>query len=60
MVWKHVGYVGFTRKKDRILVALKHQYYVANLAEVRELLDKKREFALIYEPPKVEKEIKQQ
>ena len=53
------GYVGYTRAKNRILIALKHEYYTVDLAELQELLEKKREFALIYEPPKVEEEKKQ-
>ena len=54
MPWPHVGYIGFSKKGTKILVALKHEYFVADLIELQKLLDKKRKFVLIYQPPKTE------
>ena len=54
MAWKDCGYVSFTKKGDRILIVVKHMRYVADLAEIKEVLDGKRNYTLIFEPPEKE------
>ena len=56
MSWEHVGYIGFSKKGTKILIALKHEYFVADLIELQELLNKKRDYVLIYQPPRPEGE----
>ncbi len=57
MVWKDCGYLSFTKKGDKILIVLKHGHYVADLKEVVEVIDKKRNYTLIFEPPTEKEEV---
>jgi len=54
--WKDCGYLTYTKKGDRILIVLKHERYVCDLAEVEQVLAKERDYTEIFEPPKVEEE----
>jgi hypothetical protein len=49
--WRDCGYLGYTRAHDKILIVLKNEHYVADLGEIREVLDGKRDYTLIFEPP---------
>jgi hypothetical protein len=47
---KDCGYLSFTKKGDRVLIVVKHARYVADLQEVKEVLEGKRNYTLILEP----------
>jgi hypothetical protein len=51
MVWKDCGYVSLTKNHRQVLIVLKHQRYVVYLSQLREVVDEKRSYTLIYEPP---------
>jgi hypothetical protein len=44
MAWKECGYFSFTKKGDRLLIVLKHQKYVADLKDVKAVLDGKQTY----------------
>lgn len=51
MVWKDCGYVSYTKSGKQILVVLKRQRYVVKIDELKQVLDGKKDYTLIYEPP---------
>jgi len=50
--WKDCGYISYTKKGDGILLVLKNQRYFIKLNELQQVLEKKRNYALLYEPVK--------
>jgi hypothetical protein len=58
MVWKDCGYLSFTKKGDKVLIVVKRARYVADLKEVTDVLDGKRSYTLIFEPPTEEVNVK--
>jgi hypothetical protein len=55
-MWKKCGYLSLTKKGDKLTVMVKHVHYIADLKEIKEVLDGKRNFTLIFEPPEEEKD----
>lgn len=51
MVWKDCGYLSLTKDGKKVSVVVKHIRYVVNLEEFKEVLDGKRRYTLILEPP---------
>jgi hypothetical protein len=50
-MWKDVGYFSITKKGIGANVVIKHARYYVKLEEIREVLEGKKEFCLIYEAP---------
>lgn len=51
MVWKDCGYLSLTKDGKKVSVVVKKVRYFMVLDEVRDVLDKKKDYALIFEPP---------
>jgi hypothetical protein len=50
MVWKDCGYLSLTKDCKKVSVVVKHTRYVANLDELKAVLEGKQGYALILEP----------
>ena len=48
-MWKDIGYISISKKGTVLSVVVKHKRYIVHLDEAREVLDGKRNYALIYE-----------
>lgn len=51
MVWKSCGYLSLTKNGKKLSIVVKHVRYFISLAEVKDVLDGKRNYTLILEPP---------
>jgi len=51
MVWKDCGYFTLTKNKQKVSVVIKHVRYYLEIEKVKEVLDGKLPYALVYEPP---------
>jgi hypothetical protein len=51
-VWKDCGYISLTKDGKKVRVTVKRQYYIADLEEVRRVMDGKMAYTLILEPLK--------
>jgi len=58
MVWKDCGYVSLTKNGKNLSVVIKHVRYFVKIDEVKEVLEGKKAYTLVYEPPQKE-EVKQ-
>jgi len=52
MVWKECGYLSLTKDGKKITVMIKYVRYIANLDELKTVLDGKLGFTGVYEPIK--------
>ncbi len=52
MNWKDCGYLSLTKDSKKVTVMVKHERYLANLEELKAVLDGKQKFTLILEPIK--------
>ena len=50
--WKDCGYISLTKDTKNITVKVKGVGYFVKLAELKEVLEGKKDFVLIYEPIK--------
>jgi len=50
MVWKDCGYLSLTKDGKKVSVVLKKARYIANLEELRKVLDGKKTYTFILEP----------
>lgn len=51
MVWKDCGYLSLTKDGKKVSVVIKKVRYFVVLAEVKDVLNETKGYALIYEPP---------
>ena len=50
MNWKDCGYISLTKDGKNVTVKVKKVGYFVKLAELKEVLEGKKDFILIYEP----------
>jgi hypothetical protein len=50
MVWKDCGYFSLTKNGRKVSIIIKKVRYITSLEEVKDVLDGKRNYALIFEP----------
>lgn len=50
MNWKDCGYISLTKDRKNVTVKVKNVGYFVKLAELKEVLEGKKDFILIYEP----------
>ena len=48
-MWEKCGYISLTKDRKKITVMVKHVHYIANLGELKAVLDGKVGFTGIYE-----------
>jgi hypothetical protein len=51
MVWKDCGYLSLTKDGKKVSVVVHHVRYFINLEEAKAVLESKRNYALVFEPP---------
>ena len=51
MVWKDCGYFSLTKDKKGVAVVVKHTRYYLKFEEVKEVVEGKKEYTLVYEAP---------
>ncbi len=54
MVWKDCGYVSLTKNSLKLSVVIKHVRYFVKIDEVKEVLEGKKAYTLVFEPPQSE------
>jgi hypothetical protein len=55
MVWKDCGYLSLSKDGKKVSVVVKKTRYIANLEELRKVLDGRKSYTFILEPtPKKE------
>jgi hypothetical protein len=50
--WKDCGYISLTKDKKNVTVKVKSVGYFVKLSELKEVLEGKKEYILVYEPIK--------
>ncbi|MGD0496696.1 MAG: hypothetical protein ABSB28_11790 [Candidatus Bathyarchaeia archaeon] len=50
MVWKDCGYLSLSKDGKKVSVVVKKARYIANLEELRKVLDGKKSYTFILEP----------
>jgi hypothetical protein len=56
MVWKDCGYLSLSKNGESVSVVVKHVRYFAKLEELKDVLEGKKAYTLVFEPP--QKEVK--
>ena len=51
MVWKDCGYLSLSKDGKKVSVVVKKIRYFVGLEEAKEVLDGKRKYTLVFEPP---------
>jgi acid phosphatase class B len=54
MVWKDCGYVSLTKNGKNLKVVVKHTTYFVKIDEAKKVLEGKKPFTLVFEPPQKE------
>jgi hypothetical protein len=50
-MWKDCGYLSLTKDEKKVSVVVKKVRYFVSLEEAKEVLDGKRRYTLVLEPP---------
>jgi len=56
MVWKDCGYVSLTKNGKQLSIVVKHVRYFVKIDEARLVLEGRKAYTLVYEPPQKEVE----
>lgn len=52
MVWKDCGYISLTKNGKSLKVVVKHVTYFVKINEAKEVIEGKKPYTLVYEPPR--------